>query len=366
MIAVFLDVLLISLVFNLCLFLVAYFFQTDKLTDLSYSLSFIAVGTYAVFRFNTDSLFHKLLLALVILWALRLGSYLFIRVHKMGRDKRFDGIREKFISFLGFWIMQGVSVAIIINALSFASWYGDLNPGYLSYALVILSLLALILEAVADHQKFTFKIKQPSRFMQTGLWKKIRHAEYPSVFLRYLDSFVGHNNNIVRPPESEKLDYEGEIVIIIGKGGRRIPKENALNHIAGLSLMNEGTIRDWVRHAKFNVTQGKNFDNTGVIGPWMMTADEVEDYTNLDIQTRVNGEVRQDDNTSNLMFPFDYIISYLSTFMTLKPGDMISTGTPNGAGARFDPPIYLKPGDIVEVEAAGVGILRNGVEDERL
>lgn len=190
--------------------------------------------------------------------------------------------------------------------------------------------------------------------------------KYPSVFLRYLDSFVGHNKNIVRPPESDKLDYEGEIVIIIGKGGRRIPKENALNHIAGLTLMNEGTIRDWVRHAKFNVTQGKNFDNTGVIGPWMMTADEVEDYTNLDIQTRVNGEIRQDDNTSNLMFPFDYIISYLSTFMTLKPGDMISTGTPNGAGARFDPPIYLKPGDIVEVEAAGIGVLRNGVEDENV
>lgn len=188
--------------------------------------------------------------------------------------------------------------------------------------------------------------------------------KYPSVFLRYLDSFVGHNENIVRPPESEKLDYEGEIVIIIGKGGRRIPKEEALHHIAGLTLMNEGTIRDWVRHAKFNVTQGKNFDRTGVIGPWMMTADEVKDYTNLDIQTRVNGEVRQNDNTSNLMFPFDYIISYLSTFMTLKPGDMISTGTPNGAGARFDPPVYLKPGDVVEVEAAGIGVLRNGVEDE--
>ena len=188
--------------------------------------------------------------------------------------------------------------------------------------------------------------------------------KYPSVFLRYLDSFVGHQGNIVRPPESDKLDYEGEIVIVIGKGGRRIPKEEALNHIAGLTLMNEGTIRDWVRHAKFNVTQGKNFDNTGVIGPWMMTGDEVDDYTNLDIQTRVNGEVRQNDNTSNLMFPFDYIISYLSTFMTLKPGDMISTGTPNGAGARFDPPIYLKPGDFVEVEAAGIGILRNGVEDE--
>jgi len=188
--------------------------------------------------------------------------------------------------------------------------------------------------------------------------------KYPSVFLRYHDSFVGHKQNIVRPPESDKLDYEGEIVIIIGKGGRRIPKEQALNHIAGLTLMNEGTIRDWVRHAKFNVTQGKNFDKTAVIGPWMMTADEVSNYANLDIQTRVNGELRQNDNTSNLMFPFDYIVSYLSTFMTLKPGDMISTGTPNGAGARFDPPIYLKPGDIVEVEAARVGVLRNGVEDE--
>ena len=190
--------------------------------------------------------------------------------------------------------------------------------------------------------------------------------KYPSVFLRYLDSFTGHNENMIRPPESDKLDYEGEIVIIIGKGGRRIPKENALGHIAGLTLMNEGTLRDWVRHAKFNVTQGKNFDKSGIIGPWMMTADEVEDYTNLSIQTRVNGEVRQNDNTSNLMFPFDYIISYLSTFMTLKPGDIISTGTPNGAGARFEPPKYLVPGDIVEVEAAGVGILRNGVQDEIL
>jgi len=188
--------------------------------------------------------------------------------------------------------------------------------------------------------------------------------KYPSVFLRYLDSFVGHQQNVIRPPESDKLDYEGEIVIIIGKGGRRIPKKEALSHIAGLTLMNEGTLRDWVRHAKFNVTQGKNFDKSGVIGPWMMTADEVADYTDLAIQTRVNGDIRQNDNTSNLMFPFDYIISYLSSFMTLKPGDMISTGTPNGAGARFDPPIYLKPGDVVEVEAAGIGILRNGVEDE--
>jgi 2-keto-4-pentenoate hydratase/2-oxohepta-3-ene-1,7-dioic acid hydratase in catechol pathway len=189
--------------------------------------------------------------------------------------------------------------------------------------------------------------------------------KYPSVFLRYLDSFVGHHQNLVRPPESPQLDYEGEIVIIIGKGGRRIPKETALEHIAGLTLMNEGTIRDWVRHAKFNVTQGKNFEKTGAIGPYLVTADGFEDFTNLQIQTRVNGELRQDDTTARLMFPFDYIIAYLSTFMTLKAGDMIATGTPNGAGARFDPPIYLKPNDIVEITATGLGILRNGIEDEK-
>jgi 5-carboxymethyl-2-hydroxymuconate isomerase len=189
--------------------------------------------------------------------------------------------------------------------------------------------------------------------------------KYPSVFLRYLDSFVGHNQNVVRPPESPQLDYEGEIVIVIGKGGRRIPKEKALEHIAGLTLMNEGTIRDWVRHAKFNVTQGKNFEKSGSIGPYLVTADEFADFTNLQIQTRVNGELRQEDTTARLMFPFDYIIAYLSTFMTLKAGDMIATGTPNGAGARFDPPIYLKPNDIVTVSATGLGILKNGVEDEK-
>lgn len=188
--------------------------------------------------------------------------------------------------------------------------------------------------------------------------------KYPSLFLRYIDSFVGHEQNLVRPPESHQLDYEGEIVIIIGKSGRRIQKENALQHIAGLTLMNEGTIRDWVRHAKFNVTQGKNFEKSGSIGPYFVTADEFQDYTNLQIQTKVNGEIRQNDTTARMMFPFDYIIAYISTFMTLKAGDMISTGTPNGAGARFDPPIYLKPTDIVEVGATGLGILRNGVEDE--
>jgi len=236
------------------------------------------------------------------------------------------------------------------------------------------SIASQLKPAYSEKQiKYLVPIQTGEKIVCIGVNYAKRNAEYkdnsaapkyPSVFLRYLDSFVGHQENMIRPPESDKLDYEGEIVIVIGKGGRRIPQSEAINHIAGLTLMNEGTLRDWVRHAKFNVTQGKNFEKSGVIGPWMVTADEIKNFTNLSIQTRVNGELRQNDNTSNLMFPFDYIITYLSSFMTLKPGDMISTGTPNGAGARFTPPKFLKPGDKVEVKVNGVGVLRNGVEDE--
>lgn len=240
-----------------------------------------------------------------------------------------------------------------------------------------LKKIASELPALYDESQIEYlpPIMNGEKIVCIGVNYAKRNAEYkdnsdlpkfPSVFLRYLDSFVGHNDNMRRPPESDKLDYEGEIVIVIGKGGRRIPREEALSHIGGLTLMNEGTLRDWVRHAKFNVTQGKNFEKSGVIGPWMITADEVADFNDLNIQTKVNGEIRQNDNTSNLMFPFDYIVSYLSSFMTLKPGDMISTGTPNGAGARFDPPIYLVPGDVVTVEGAGVGVLKNGVVDEEV
>jgi 5-carboxymethyl-2-hydroxymuconate isomerase len=168
----------------------------------------------------------------------------------------------------------------------------------------------------------------------------------------------------LRPPESVQLDYEGEIALVIGRGGRRIPPERARDHIFGLTCMNEGTIRDWVRHAKFNVTQGKNFAASGAIGPWITTLDEVGDFGSLQLTTRVNGEIRQHDSTANLEFDFAYLIAYLSTFAELLPGDIIATGTPTGAGARFDPPRYLVPGDIVEVEVDGVGTLSNPVVDE--
>jgi len=187
--------------------------------------------------------------------------------------------------------------------------------------------------------------------------------EYPSLFFRSPTSFTAHEQPLVRPQESEQLDYEGEVAIVIGKGGRRIAREEAAGHIAGLTLVNEGTIRDWVRHAKFNVTQGKNFDSSGAIGPWIVTADEIEAFNSLKLETRVNGELRQEDSTANLIFPFDDLIRYVSSFMTLEPGDIISTGTPPGAGARLDPPLYLKPGDLVEVSCPSIGTLRNGIID---
>ena len=187
--------------------------------------------------------------------------------------------------------------------------------------------------------------------------------EYPSLFLRAPTSFVGHEASLVRPRESEQLDYEGELALVIGKVGRRVPKEEALQHIAGLTLVNEGTLRDWVRHAKFNVTQGKNFDSSGSIGPWMVTADEFDDFGSIPVQTRVNGELRQDDTTASLIFDFADLIAYVSSFTTLKPGDIISTGTPPGAGARLDPPVYLRPGDMVEVSSGPIGTLTNGIVD---
>ncbi|MDH7794383.1 MULTISPECIES: fumarylacetoacetate hydrolase family protein [unclassified Beijerinckia] len=191
-------------------------------------------------------------------------------------------------------------------------------------------------------------------------------ATYPSIFLRFPGSFVGHGQNLVRPPESEQLDYEGEVTLVIGKAGRRIERAQAFDHIAAVTLCNEGTLRDWLRHSRFNVTQGKNFDRSGSLGPWIVPFSGEAQIADIRLTTRVNGEVRQDDRTSRMIYDFRYLISYVSTFTTLVPGDLIVTGTPTGAGARFSPPIWLKPGDVVEVEAEGIGLLRNGIEDETI
>jgi 2-keto-4-pentenoate hydratase/2-oxohepta-3-ene-1,7-dioic acid hydratase in catechol pathway len=215
-------------------------------------------------------------------------------------------------------------------------------------------------------------LPDPEKILCVGVNYPDRNAEYrdgstapayPSLFLRTPSSFVGDGAALVRPAESEQLDYEGEIVLVIGQAGRRIAREDAWRHVAGVTIMNEGTVRDWVRHAKFNVTQGKNFEASGAIGPWMVPAGRIEDPNALVIETRVNGELRQSDSASNMLFPIDYLINYISSFTTLRPGDLISTGTPTGAGARFEPPRYLVPGDRIEVTVSGVGTLTNGVVD---
>lgn len=223
--------------------------------------------------------------------------------------------------------------------------------------------------------KFTYEIPipKPEKIICVGVNYPDRNAEYKdgqeapknmSLFIRFSRSFVGQGADLTRPRASEQLDYEGEIVVIIGKGGRHIAEADAFDHIAALSLCNEGTLRDWVRHAKFNVTQGKNFDGSGAMGPWIVPFKDRNQLDDIQLTTKVNGELRQDDRTSRMIFSFAKQIAYISTFTTLVPGDIIVTGTPTGAGARFDPPIFLKPGDVIEIEAEGIGLLKNGVKDE--
>ena len=239
-----------------------------------------------------------------------------------------------------------------------------------------------MLEAAAEGRAVThpegsfdwdLPIPAPEKIICVGVNFPDRNAEYKdgqeappnmSLFIRFARSFAGHGQAMIRPPETPQLDYEGEIAVVIGKGGRRIAEDQALDHIAALTLCNEGTLRDWVRHAKFNVTQGKNWDRSGAMGPWLVPFRDHAQITDVRLQTRVNGEVRQDDRTGRMLFPVARQIAYISTFTTLVPGDIIVTGTPTGAGARFDPPRYLVPGDVIEVEAEGIGILRNTVEDE--
>ena len=227
----------------------------------------------------------------------------------------------------------------------------------------------------ATHTDFEFEMVLPNarRILCVGVNFPDRNAEYKdgseqpkymSLFPRFASGFTGHSRPLIRPPENETLDYEGEVAIVIGKTGRRVSRADAYDHIAAITLCNEGTIRDWVRHAKFNVTQGKNWDNSGSIGPWLVPFKDASQLDDARIITRVNGEVRQDDLLSRMMHPIRREIEYISTFMTLQPGDIIVTGTPTGSGARLDPPQYLKPGDVIEVEVNGIGTLRNTVADE--
>lgn len=189
-------------------------------------------------------------------------------------------------------------------------------------------------------------------------------SEHPSLFLRFADSLAAHGDEVLRPEFSERFDWEGELAFVIGKGGRHIAAEDAFEHIAGYTCFNDVSVRDWQRHTH-QFTPGKNFPGTGPLGPYLLTRDEVPDVTKLSLQTRLNGQVVQNASLADLIFDIPTIVAYVSRFTPLSPGDVIATGTPGGVGDRREPPLYMKEGDVVEVEITGLGVLRNPIGTDR-
>ncbi len=222
----------------------------------------------------------------------------------------------------------------------------------------------------ADEVTFLPVIPNPPRIFCVGLNYKAHRVEgnrpdtaVPVIFTRVAESQTGHGRPLVCPIESDQFDFEGEIAIIIGKGGRRIPQDQAYSHIAGMSCYNDGSVRDW-QLATSQWAPGKNFPATGAFGPWMVTADELPPDAPTSLVTRLNGVEMQRTTTDMLTFSMPELISHISTFTTLEPGDVIVTGTPGGVGLRRDPPLFMKHGDTVEVEVQGIGVLRNPVTKE--
>lgn len=186
---------------------------------------------------------------------------------------------------------------------------------------------------------------------------------HPSIFTRFADTLTAHRAPIVRPRVSTSLDFEGELAIVIGNGGRYIPEDEAMDHIAGFTCANDASVRDWQWHTQ-QFTPGKNFPATGALGPWLVTPEEITDLPAVTVTTRLNGQVVQQAPLADLIFPLPVIVAYLSSFTPLSPGDVILTGTPGGVGAKREPPLWMTPGDVVEVDISGVGLLRNEIVDE--
>lgn len=210
-------------------------------------------------------------------------------------------------------------------------------------------------------------ITNPDKILCVGLNYKAHQEEtgrggeaWPTIFVRFAAAQMGHNAPMIRPRESNTLDYEGEIAMIIGHAGRRIPKERALEHVAGFSIYNDGSVREYQRNTS-QFTPGKNFASTGGFGPWMMTCDEVGDLDAMELTTRLNGNVMQNAKSSQLVFGFAELIAYCSTFIELVPGDVIVTGTPGGVGSARKPPVFMDEGDLIEIEVKPIGTLSNRV-----
>ncbi|VVD96967.1 fumarylacetoacetate hydrolase family protein [Pandoraea terrigena] len=223
-----------------------------------------------------------------------------------------------------------------------------------------------------DDIRFLPVIPEPQKIFCVGLNYEAHRVEanrpktgHPAIFVRTATSQVGHNENLVVPTESPSLDYEGELAIVIGKAGRRINESDAWSHIAGYAAYNDGSVREWQQHTT-QWTSGKNFDATGAFGPWLVTRDEIEDGAELSLVTRLNGVEMQRATTHMMIFDIPSLISYASAFATLVPGDVILTGTPGGVGFKRQPPVFMRPGDLVEVEIERVGTLKNRVVAESI
>jgi 2-keto-4-pentenoate hydratase/2-oxohepta-3-ene-1,7-dioic acid hydratase in catechol pathway len=228
-------------------------------------------------------------------------------------------------------------------------------------------------DARPDHKladiRFLPVIPNPEKILCAGINYRSHAAEtgrelpkQPSMFIRLANTLTGHDGEMVRPSVSQHFDFEGEFALVIGRAGRHIPVERALEHVAGYTCFVDGSVRDYQR---FSVTSGKNFPSTGPLGPWIVTTDEIPDPARLTLTTRLNGQEVQKSGTDLLIYSVPQIIAFCSDFTPLSPGDVIATGTPEGVGHRRNPPLWMKPGDVLEVEISGIGTLRNRVVDEK-
>lgn len=254
---------------------------------------------------------------------------------------------------------------------TFVAQYPDLRAVIAANQLDALEAAALQTGAViqASQARLLPVIANPSKVFCVGLNYKTHVAEmkrgdseHPAIFIRFADSLSAHGAPLPKPAATQRFDFEGELAVIIGKGGRNISQAQALEHIAGYACFNDGTARDWQRHTH-QWTPGKNFPATGPLGPFMATPKAIPDVNQLTLESRLNGQVMQHASVADLIFTLPVIIAYLSGFTNLSPGDVIATGTPGGVGDKREPPVYMKAGDVIEVEITGLGTLRNVVTD---
>jgi 2-keto-4-pentenoate hydratase/2-oxohepta-3-ene-1,7-dioic acid hydratase in catechol pathway len=249
--------------------------------------------------------------------------------------------------------------------------YASLRDALIAGALA--DIRKVVAAAKPDHALADIRwrpaIPNPEKILCAGINYRLHAAEtgrdlpkQPSMFIRLASTLVAHDGEMVRPSVSEQFDFEGELAVVIGRGGRHIPAANALAHVAGYTCFVDGSVRDY---QKISVTSGKNFPATGPLGPWIVTTDEIPDPARLTLTTRLNGEVMQKSSTDLLIYSIPHIIAFCSQFTALAPGDVIATGTPEGVGHRRTPPLWMKPGDVLEVEISQIGTLRTRVVDER-